>query len=81
MRGIALFLATLLTATPVTLPGAGVVLLPPPPEELVSTMTTIEIGGLMVVSIVGLAILWRLWRTARGVPAGSRFRAQPLGTA
>jgi len=44
-------------------------------------MTTIEIGGLMVVSIVGLAILWRLWRTARGVPAGSRFRAQPLGTA
>ena len=37
--------------------------------------------NLAAVSIVGLAILRRLWRTARGVPAGSRFRAQPLGTA
>ena len=80
MRAIALFLATLLTATPVVRPGFGVVLLPPPPEQLVSTMTTLEIGGLVVVAVVGLAVLWRLW-AARRAPAGSEFLAQPLRTA
>src|SRR4030088_2437701 len=69
MRAIALLIATLLTATPVVRPGLGVVLLPPPPEELVSTMTTIEIGGLAVVSVVGLVMLWRLWAAARRAPA------------
>jgi protease PrsW len=80
MRGIALFLAGLLTATPVAMPGAVVVLLPPRPDQLVATMTTFEIGGLVVVSLVGLAILWRQWRTARPAPASSGFLAQPLGT-
>jgi hypothetical protein len=57
------------------------VLLPPPPEQLVSTMTTLEIGGLVVVAVVGLAMLWRLWAAARRAPAGSEFLAQPLRTA
>jgi RsiW-degrading membrane proteinase PrsW (M82 family) len=81
MRAIALFLATLLTATPVVRPGLGVVLLPPPPEQLVSTMTALEIGGLVVVAVVGLATLWRLWVAARRAPAGSEFLGQPLRTA
>ena len=75
MRGIALLLATLLTATPVAMPGVGVVLLPPPPERLVSMMTTFEIGGLVLVSLIGLVVLWRQWRTAPSAPASSVFRA------
>jgi hypothetical protein len=75
MRGIALVLATLLTATPVAMPGVGVVLLPPPPERLVSVMTTFEIGGLILVSLIGLVVLWRQWRTAPSGPATSVFRA------
>jgi len=81
MRGLALFIATLLTATPVVRPGIGVVLLPPPPEQLVSTMTTLEIGGLAVVSLVGLVLLWRMWMTSQPRPVGSVFLARPLGTA
>jgi RsiW-degrading membrane proteinase PrsW (M82 family) len=61
MRGIALVLATVLTATPVVAPGMGVVILPPPPEQLVSTMVLLEFGGLFVISIIGLLILSRTW--------------------
>src|SRR3984893_2328247 len=75
MRGIALLLATLLTATPVAMPGVGVVLLPPPPERLVSVMTTFEIGGLVLVSLIGLVVLWRPWRTAPSAPATGVVRA------
>jgi protease PrsW len=69
MRGIALFIATLLTATPVIAPGVGTVLMTPPPEQLVITMTVIELGGLAVVSVVGLVLLWRLWSNTPDVPA------------
>jgi hypothetical protein len=41
----------------------------PPPEQLVITMTVIELGGLAVVSVVGLVLLWRLWSNTPDVPA------------
>src|SRR5947209_12891668 len=70
MRGIALFVATLLTAKAVIAPGIGTVVLPPPPEELVTTMTVIELGGLAIVAVVGLVLLWRLWSSVPSeVPA------------
>ena len=61
MRAIALVLATLVTATPIERPGLGVVVLPPPPEKLVSTMVTFEIVGLLIVAIIGLLVLRREW--------------------
>jgi protease PrsW len=64
MRGIAMALATLLTAQPAVVPGMGVVVLPPPPERLVSTFVTIEITGLVIVAVVGLAYLRHLWSSA-----------------
>jgi protease PrsW len=76
MRAIALFLATLLTASPVALPGVGVVLLPPPPEQLVSKMTTFEIGGLAVVAVIGLVQLWRLWSASGRQVENSAGRIQ-----
>jgi hypothetical protein len=78
MRGIALILATLFTSTPVVAPNAGVVFLPPPPEQLVATLTVIEIAGLAIISIVGLIILWRLWNGHREVAAERAYLREPL---
>lgn len=75
MRGIALVLATLLTSKPVVRPGLGVIVLPPPPEELVSTFTTIEIAGLVIVALVGLAVLRWLWSSHPPAPEASAYLA------
>lgn len=74
MYGIALLLATLLTSTPVVRPGLGVIVLPPPPERLVSTFTTIQITGLVIVALVGLAGLRWLWSN-RPAPLSERMAA------
>jgi hypothetical protein len=71
MRGIALAVATLLTSTPVVRPGLGVIVLPPPPEQLVSTFVTIEIAGLIIVALVGLAVLRWLWSSHPPSPQAS----------
>jgi RsiW-degrading membrane proteinase PrsW (M82 family) len=71
MRGIAMFLATVLTATPVRAPGVGVVMLPPPPEQLVATFVTIEISGLCVIAVVGLLVLSRLWMRHTAYPTAA----------
>ena len=72
MRGIALVLATLLTAIPVERPGLGVVVLPPPPEQLVGAVVTIELIGLIIIGVTGLVLLWRLWsREPDTRPAGA----------
>ena len=62
MRGIAIVLTALLTTTqppqiPLTL---GT--LPPPTEEQRSVFLVIEGGWILLISVVGLLVLWRLWR-------------------
>jgi RsiW-degrading membrane proteinase PrsW (M82 family) len=61
MRGIALLITELIAATQTTRVGYGGAVLAPPPEQMVQTFVTIEIGGLAIVSLIGLAILWRVW--------------------
>ena len=78
MRGIAMVLATLLTAVPVVQPGLGVVVLPPPPEKLVGTFVTIEIAGLLIVAVVGLAYLRRLWSSDPDTGASGAFVPEQL---
>jgi RsiW-degrading membrane proteinase PrsW (M82 family) len=63
MRGIATFLATLFTASPVVLPSLGVVVLPPPSDEEMGTFVIIELAGLLIVAAVSLVILARVWNS------------------
>jgi RsiW-degrading membrane proteinase PrsW (M82 family) len=68
MQGIAMILTALLTATPAQ-PIAlqqGTLAPPAPSQEL--TFIIVQMGGLIVLSIVGLLVLWRRWR---GSPAES----------
>lgn len=64
MRGIAFVLTTIFTATPAQRLALieGVSL--PPTIKQVQVFLTIEIGGLVLVSLIGLAILWSLWHRA-----------------
>jgi len=77
MRGIAMVIATLLTATPLVRPGLGVVVLQPPPEQLVSAFVTIEIAGLVIVALVGLAVLRWLWSSEPAPRASDHVVAVP----
>jgi protease PrsW len=69
MRGIAFFLTTILTSSPVQQSGLGAGILPSPTAQIMRTFVTIEIAGLLLVSLAGLAVLWRLWVTHRDTPA------------
>lgn len=62
MRGIAFVLTALFTTTPAQRLALteGVVL--PPTIKQVDIFLTVEIGGLVLISLIGLAILWTLWR-------------------
>jgi len=72
MRGVALILTALLTARPVQQLGLGVGAALPPPPGFLGTVTTIEIAGLLMISLAALVILWRLWeRHPDSSPAGS----------
>ena len=69
MRGIALVFTAVLTATPgqQALINAGGI--PAPTPSQLRVFLVFEWGGLLVVSVVGLAILWVLWnRAARDAP-------------
>jgi hypothetical protein len=69
MRGLAFVLTTLLTASPALRIALmeGVPL--PPTIKEVRTFLTIEVGGLVVISLCGLLMLWRLWRAPDRRPA------------
>lgn len=62
MRGIASVLSALLTSTPAQQIAMQAGTLPPPTERQIVAFVAIQIGGLIVVAIVGLAVLSRLWR-------------------
>jgi RsiW-degrading membrane proteinase PrsW (M82 family) len=79
MRGIALLLTEIITATRMQRPGLGSAVLAPPPEQIVQTFVTIEILGLAVVSLIGLLLLWRLWSVDRGAPANSPYGSGLIG--
>jgi RsiW-degrading membrane proteinase PrsW (M82 family) len=81
MRSIALVLAMLLTATPIERPGVGLVVLPPPPERLVAAMTTIEIVGLALISVIGLAVLMRVWSAGRSPGSEQTYAVDAVGPA
>jgi RsiW-degrading membrane proteinase PrsW (M82 family) len=64
MRGIALVLTAVLTATPqqqIIIDSGRV---PTPSPDQVRVFLVFEWGGLILISIIGLAILWALWNGA-----------------
>lgn len=70
MRGIAFVLTVLFTATPDqrTALMEGVVI--PPTIEQMRVFLSFEIGGLALISIIGLVLWWTLWRrSGQGEPA------------
>jgi protease PrsW len=64
MRGIALVLTAVFTATPFQRMAAaeGIPVAPTPAQ--VHLLLFIQFGGLMLISLIGLAILWTIWRRA-----------------
>jgi len=73
MRGIALVFTAVLTATPrqqAVINAGGV---PTPTPSQLRVFLVFEWGGLIVISVIGLAILWALWRgAARDAPPAVR---------
>ena len=65
MRGIAIVLTALLTATQAQRIALTSGTLPPPTEEQLDVFLVIEWGGTLLFSLVGLLVLWRLWRRSR----------------
>src|SRR5262249_39780852 len=65
MRGIALVLTAVLTATPQQQAVLDSGRVPTPSADQLRVFLVFEWGGLLVVSVVGLAILWGLWNGAR----------------
>jgi protease PrsW len=64
MRGIALVLTAIFTATPVqrTAAAEGIPVAPTPAQIRILLFT--EFGGLVLISLIGLIILWVIWRRA-----------------
>ena len=70
MRGIAFLLTAAFTSTPaqqIALIEGGSL---PPTIKQVETFFSLEVGGLVLISIVGLVALWRLWHTQGQAPGG-----------
>jgi RsiW-degrading membrane proteinase PrsW (M82 family) len=65
MRGIAIVLTALLTATQAQRIALTSGTLPPPTEEQLDVFLVIEWGGTLLFSLAGLLVLWRLWRRSR----------------
>jgi RsiW-degrading membrane proteinase PrsW (M82 family) len=80
MRGIALLLTEVITATQVQEIPYGGIVLAPPPEKIMQTFVILQWGGLAVVSLIGLAILWRVWHSDAGQVTDRPYVAQPLRT-
>jgi RsiW-degrading membrane proteinase PrsW (M82 family) len=68
MRGIALVITEVLTATPQQQVIIDAGRLPDPSPDQLRVFLVFEWGGLLVISVVGLAILWALWNRARFEP-------------
>jgi hypothetical protein len=66
MRGIAMVLTELLTLAQAQRIGMGGAVLLPPTEQQVQLFTTIEMAGLAIISLIGLALLWRVWSKGCG---------------
>jgi protease PrsW len=69
MRGLAFVLTALFTATPAQRIAIMEGVLVPPTIKQVKAFLTIEIGGLVLISLCGLLMLWRLWHTPDRRPA------------
>ena len=63
MRGLASVLTAVVTATPAQriaiLEGEAL----PPTMKQAEIFLVIEVGGLVLISLVGLLVLWRFWHT------------------
>jgi len=69
MRGVALLLTTVLTATATSRPALGMGQLPTPTAGQFHTFLIFEFGGWIAISLVGLLTLRTLWqRAATPVP-------------
>lgn len=64
MRGVALFVTTLVTATATSQPAVGMGQLPPPTAQQFHTFLLLEFGGWIAISLVGLLTLRGLWHRA-----------------
>jgi RsiW-degrading membrane proteinase PrsW (M82 family) len=73
MRGIALILTELITLAQAQRVGMGGAVLMPPTEQQVQMFTIIEIAGLAVVSLIGFAVLYRVWSNGRAAPADQAY--------
>jgi RsiW-degrading membrane proteinase PrsW (M82 family) len=69
MRGLAFVLAEVLTATPAQRMALMQGMLLPPTIKQVKTFLAIEAGGLALISLSGLLILWHLWHAPDHRPA------------
>jgi len=69
MRGVAFVLTAVFTATPAQRIAIMEGVLLPPTIKQVKTFLAIEIGGLVVISLAGLLMLWRLWHARDRGPA------------
>jgi RsiW-degrading membrane proteinase PrsW (M82 family) len=79
MRGIALLLTEIITAAQVQRVGFGGQVLAPPPEQVVQTFVILQWGGLVVVALIGIALLWRVWHSAGDTLRERPYAAQPIG--
>jgi protease PrsW len=61
-RGIAIVLTALLTATQPPRIALTSGTLPPPTDEQLAVFWVVEWGCTLFISLVGLLVLWRLWR-------------------
>jgi len=71
MRGIALVLTAILTATPAQRIAVTMGQIPPPTPAQVRIFVELNVGGLLAISIVGFVILHRLWQTPDVLPMPS----------
>ncbi|MHB8618172.1 MAG: PrsW family intramembrane metalloprotease [Chloroflexota bacterium] len=81
MRGIATVITAVLTAARAPRIAMTAGTLAPPAAGQVESFFAIEVGGLVVISVVGLVVLWRVWRAGRNdQEKGSAQALRPLDT-
>jgi protease PrsW len=68
MRGIAFLVTALLTVTAAQRAALMEGLLLPPTADQVKTVLVVEVGGLALIAVIGLVILWVMWRRAARPP-------------
>jgi protease PrsW len=72
MRGIAVVLTAILTATPFQRMAAAQGIRVEPTPAQVRMFVLFEFGGLALISVIGVLILWAIWRRAGGSGAEER---------